>query len=82
MNAVVFNFQAAETRLLAIEVDSVTLAMVIGGVDLNTAKRRKRYHRPLPGDGNRRLPRTRSICLMAQGLSNDAESVVVISPCH
>ena len=28
---------------LAIEVDSVTLAMMIGGVDLNTAKRRKRY---------------------------------------
>ena len=29
---------------LAIEVDAVTLAMMIGGVDLNTAKRRKRYH--------------------------------------
>jgi transposase len=29
--------------LLAIEIDSVTLAMMIGGVDLNTAKRRKRY---------------------------------------
>jgi transposase len=28
---------------LAIEVDAVTLAMMIGGVDLNTAKRRKRY---------------------------------------
>ena len=28
---------------LAIEVDSVTLAMMIGGVDLDTAKRRKRY---------------------------------------
>jgi len=28
---------------LAIEVDSVTLAMMIGGVDLNTGKRRKRY---------------------------------------
>jgi transposase len=28
---------------LAIEVDSVTLAMMIGGVDLNTAKRRRRY---------------------------------------
>jgi transposase len=28
---------------LAIEVDSVTLAMMIGGVDLGTAKRRKRY---------------------------------------
>lgn len=28
---------------LAIEVDAVTLAMIIGGVDLDTAKRRKRY---------------------------------------
>ena len=28
---------------LAIEVDGVTLAMIIGGVDLETAKRRKRY---------------------------------------
>ena len=28
---------------LTIEVDSVTLAMMIGGVDLDTAKRRKRY---------------------------------------
>jgi transposase len=28
---------------LTIEVDSVTLAMIIGGVDLDTAKRRKRY---------------------------------------
>jgi transposase len=28
---------------LVIEIDSVTLAMLIGGVDLGTAKRRKRY---------------------------------------
>jgi len=28
---------------VAIEVDSVTLAMMIGGVDLDTARRRKRY---------------------------------------
>jgi transposase len=33
-----------DAAALAIEVDSVTLAMMIGGVDLNTAKRRKRYH--------------------------------------
>jgi transposase len=32
-----------DTAALAIEVDSVTLAMIIGGVDLDTAKRRKRY---------------------------------------
>ena len=34
-----------DTTTLAIEVDSVTLAMIIGGVDLDTAKRRKRYQR-------------------------------------
>lgn len=28
---------------LAIEIDGVTLAMMLGGVDLDTAKRRKRY---------------------------------------
>jgi hypothetical protein len=28
---------------LTIEVDAVTLAMMIGGVDLDTARRRKRY---------------------------------------
>jgi hypothetical protein len=32
-----------DTTALAIEVDSVTLAMIIGGVDLDSAKRRKRY---------------------------------------
>jgi transposase len=32
-----------DSASLAIEVDSVTLAMMIGGVDLDTAKRRKRY---------------------------------------
>jgi hypothetical protein len=33
-----------DAAALTIEVDSVTLAMMIGGVDLDTAKRRKRYH--------------------------------------
>ena len=28
---------------LCVEVDSVTLAMILGGVDLKTVKRRKRY---------------------------------------
>jgi len=28
---------------LCVEIDSVTLAMMIGGVDISTAKRRKRY---------------------------------------
>lgn len=34
---------AMDAASLTIEVDSVTLAMMIGGVDLNTGKRRKRY---------------------------------------
>lgn len=40
------NFQLPPDRdaaSLAIEVDSVTLGMMMGGVDLNTAKRRQRY---------------------------------------
>lgn len=40
------NFQLprrSDTASLAIEVDSVTLAMMIGGVDLDTVKRRQRY---------------------------------------
>ena len=32
-----------DAAALTIEVDSVTLAMMIGGVDLDTVKRRKRY---------------------------------------
>jgi transposase len=35
-----------DATTLAIEVDAVTLAMMIGGVDLDTAKRRKRYRAP------------------------------------
>jgi transposase len=31
---------------LSIEIDSVTLAMMLAGVDLKTAKRRKRYQTP------------------------------------
>lgn len=32
-----------EAGSLAIEIDSVTLAMILGGIDLASAKRRKRY---------------------------------------
>jgi transposase len=32
-----------DAAALAIEIDAVTLAMMIGGVDLDTARRRKRY---------------------------------------
>jgi transposase len=33
---------------LAIEIDFVTLAMMLGGVDLQSAKRRKRYQAAVP----------------------------------
>ncbi|MCE5266969.1 MAG: hypothetical protein LLG00_03700 [Planctomycetaceae bacterium] len=33
---------------LAIEIDAVTLAMMLGGVDLQSAKRRKRYQVAAP----------------------------------
>lgn len=33
----------SDGQTLAIEVDSTTLAMILGGVDLRTGKRRKRY---------------------------------------
>ena len=33
----------ADAASLTIEVDSTTLAMILGGVDLHTAERRKRY---------------------------------------
>jgi transposase len=41
------NFQMpprADVASPTIEVDSVTLAMMIGGIDLKSVKRRKRYH--------------------------------------
>jgi transposase len=38
-----FQVPSGDGASLCVEVDSVTLAMMIGGVDLNTAKRRKRY---------------------------------------
>lgn len=35
--------QRADSGSLAVEVDSTTLAMILGGADLATGKRRKRY---------------------------------------
>ena len=35
--------RGGDTASLCVEIDCVTLAMMISGVDLNTAKRRKRY---------------------------------------
>lgn len=33
----------SDGQTLAVEIDSTTLAMILGGVDLGTGKRRKRY---------------------------------------
>jgi transposase len=38
-----FQLPPGDAASLAIEVDAMTLTMMIGGVDLGTAKRRKRY---------------------------------------
>jgi len=38
-----FQVPSGDAAALCVEIDSVTLAMMIGGVDLVAAKRRKRY---------------------------------------
>jgi len=38
-----FQIPSHDAASLCVEIDPVTLAMMIGGVDLHTAKRRKRY---------------------------------------
>jgi transposase len=38
-----FQVPDGDAASLCVEIDSVTLAMMIGGVDLGSAKRRKRY---------------------------------------
>lgn len=38
-----FQKPLAEENRVAVEIDATTLAMILGGVDLATAKRRKRY---------------------------------------
>jgi transposase len=38
-----FQVPSGDAASLCVEIDSLTLALMIGGVDLNTAKRRKRY---------------------------------------
>jgi len=39
----------SDAASLSVEVDSTTLAMILGGVDLHTGKRRQRYHRATSG---------------------------------
>ena len=41
-----FQSPAAKDAALAAEIDAVTLSMILGGIDLTSAKRRKRYQHP------------------------------------
>ena len=41
---------------LAVEVDSTTLAMILGGVDLYTGQRRKRYQAAAASNSSERIP--------------------------
>lgn len=41
-----FQVPASQDRAISVEVDGTTLAMILGGVDLHTAQRRKRYKAP------------------------------------
>jgi hypothetical protein len=43
-----FQIPTSQGGAISIEVDGTTLAMILGGVDLHTAQRRKRYEAPLP----------------------------------
>jgi transposase len=43
-----FQIPTSQDGAISIEVDGTTLAMILGGVDLYTAQRRKRYETPLP----------------------------------
>jgi len=45
-----------DAALLAVEVDSTTLAMILGGVDLYTGQRRKRYQAVAASDSSEAIP--------------------------
>jgi len=40
-----FQFPSCESKAVVTEVDATTLAMMLGGIDLHSVKRRKRYQR-------------------------------------
>jgi transposase len=46
----------ADAASLTVEVDSTTLAMILGGVDLSTGQRRKRYQAVAAADGSEASP--------------------------
>lgn len=41
-----FQFPAPESQTDAVEVKATELALILGGIDLDSVERRKRYHRP------------------------------------
>ncbi|AMV23928.1 IS66 Orf2 like protein [Gemmata sp. SH-PL17] len=43
-----FQFPAADTDGAAVEVKATELALILGGIELNSVERRKRYQRPTP----------------------------------
>ena len=58
--------RSSEQDAVVTEVDTMTLAMVLGGIDLDTAKRRKRYQ-PAPATKNdtRTATPTSDACLQS-----------------
>lgn len=46
----------ADAASLSVEVDSTTLAMILGGVDLSTGQRRKRYQTVAASDRSETIP--------------------------
>lgn len=43
-----FQLPVADAHQVAIEVRATELALILGGIDLRSARRRKRYRRPTP----------------------------------
>jgi transposase len=43
-----FQMPSSATEAKVMEIDTTTLAMILGGIDLDSAKRRKRYQLPAP----------------------------------
>jgi transposase len=43
-----FQFPVAPAEAASLSITATELALILGGIDLNSAKRRPRYHRPEP----------------------------------
>lgn len=48
-----FQIPAASTTAASIEVTSTQLSLILSGIDLHSARQRKRYQRPTPAPENR-----------------------------